>query len=241
MKTAVPPELRAESILLTVGLVEIPDRSHLRAAEQFMRELHDGILDVLEAEQPDGFYVVDLPMTYLDQLLAAPDYAAMLAAFGRDQELGVEYTQLHARARAELLRRKPSLGVQTALGTRPVAPHMFVMEPWLHQADMVETPMRLLQDFAAAALTVAATSMFVAAFPKTYAWLVGDVNLRRAQLRQHWPPYWLDHVLGVLLGAPPPAPPVPPKELPQPNAKGKPFDVNEMRTPAQSAAVPEKA
>lgn len=235
----IPPELQAEGILLATGLIAIPGRSEIAAGPQLLKDLRKGVLAVLEHADPTPFYVVDLPMSYLDKLLAPPDYAAMHAALSKLPEIAIEYPLLHQTARAALIATKPNLSIQTSLGTRPVEPQPIVMDPWLHQADIVETPMRLAQDFAAAALLSTTVNMFTRVFPKTYSWLCSEIQNRRAELGDHYPPFWLDHVLTLFLGVPFPSPPVPPAQ-PKNNTKAKPFDSDQLRTPAQETAVPIK-
>ncbi len=239
--TPPPDELRAEGILLSTGLVATPDRTSIAAAPQILKELRADLLAVLKQEQPEKFRVVDLPISYLDKLVAAPDIEAMhtaLKPYGAD--LANEYPQVHARARDALIATKPKFSVTTSLGERPFDVDAVTLFPWLHQADALETPLRLAQDVCAAALVKTVLTIFITALPKTYAWLLGELNYARTAVKVGTtPPYWLDHVLQVFMQSEPPPPPAPDQTTAS-TSKGKGIDPNQLRTDAQSANVPQK-
>lgn len=195
--------LDAEAILMATGLVETPTATHVRASRTLQKDLRDEMLAALDREEPGRLYVCPERPGYWDKLTNPPDYEAMEPVIEAmtDTETADAYKVLHQNARQTLMDLRPKSSIETVMGDVVLPLDAISEGRWLLEVDTVEGG-RLTKDLAAGALLKEEVDVFSAVFPKTYAWLLDELNValvKRAAAKKDWePPLWLADSLRVL-------------------------------------------
>jgi hypothetical protein len=232
-------------MLLATGLVENPGRTHVIAAQGLLEDLRDGVLAVLDKDDPGELETHGRTKAYFDELSKDPDYVTpqnFLKPLLGDESMA-EYMMLHAAARQMLLDRWPKSEMDTVMGSVSMPPDEESELQWLLEADTIENPNRLPKDLAAAALLPECVEVFSTAFPKTYDWLVLELKTRMIEkFAGGWrPEFWVEDALRIFMKmafdaavelSPEPDPP----EAPEVSKKG--FDSKSLKTPAQNSDFP---
>ena len=230
----------AERLLLTTGLLEVPERDQVVASRSIWRELVALLEEALEREDPGRLYATTVSGTYADRLVkAAPDYPPFIE---RHPEAGAQFQLLQTEARQRLIDSRPVTTIMTAAGERTVdvEPEGIEQKVWLMEADTIEFPRRLVHDLAAGALCYEQVLAFAAAFPETYSGLVQVAQALVNKRGVDWyPPLWLNDMLHVLyqeqLGTGVKTQQAKPRPLqPQRRTKGN-IDLESFKSPADAA------
>ena len=244
--------LDAELLLLGVGLLEPPSRSHVRAIRGLEEEIKAAVREAIDRENPGPLLDVPERVTYHARLFKyQADYAALNEVIG--PELATDYQLLHQRAQAIMLARRPVTEIQTLLGPRQVENSFDQDAQYAREAETVENHLRLPKDLAAGGVMPACVALFAGLFPEVYAmevieaWKAMRENLARDP---EWlPPQWLDGAIRILFRIPfditvdlsGPEPPqvgaAPPEATPKGKLKLRP---ERLQSPGQSIiATPE--
>ena len=194
---------QAEALLLTTGLLKLPDRTTVRAARAIEKELAAEFTAVLKRETPGRLYAIQSPRNYYDRLLKfVPDYGELIETLGPD--LGVEFQLAQMAGRNALDGRYPKLTLDTVLGERPIEASELEVNLYVIYADTVEDYLRLCHDFAAGVLAPQQVLLFKEVYPETYKFIVSEINLELAKMAgkdPEWlPPLWLSDSIKVLRG-----------------------------------------
>jgi hypothetical protein len=111
-------------MLLATGLVENPGRTHVIAAQGLLEDLRDGVLAVLDKDDPGELETHGRTKAYFDELSKDPDYVTpqnFLKPLLGDESMA-EYMMLHAAARQMLLDRWPKSEMDTVMGSVSMPP-----------------------------------------------------------------------------------------------------------------------
>lgn len=193
----------AEALLLTTGLLKLPDRTSVRAARAVQKELVAELKAALKRETPGRLYAIQAPRNYYDRLLKfKPEYGPMIEVLG--PELGTEFQIAQLNGQNAMDTRYPKTSIDTVLGPRFIEAPELEINLFVIYADTVEDYTRLLHDFAAGVLAPQQVVLFKEVFPETYKFLIGELQYELAKMAgadPEWlPPLWLSDSIKVLLG-----------------------------------------
>jgi hypothetical protein len=194
----IPP---AEALLLTTGLIKLPDKTTIRAAQAVEREIAAEIKAAIARENPGRLYALQTPANYFERLVKfEADYADMIEQLG--PELGGEFQLKQMEAQQELLKAYPRKTIDTVVGPRPVETSEIERALYNLVADTIEDYLRLVRDLAAGVLTRAQVDIFKLIYPETFSFIgmtVTDELIRYTSKDLEWlPPLWLSDAIKTL-------------------------------------------
>lgn len=197
--------LDAETLLLGTGLLEMPAREHVRAGGEILRDMEEGMRDVMDRENPARLILYPERVRYWDRLRVEPDYDDLLAAAEKVVPGGIadEFVALHAVARQVLMDLRPKVTIRTVLGPKEMPLDALSQGRWELLVDVVEGA-RIVKDLAAGALLADEVMVFQSVFPDAYKRLrtiEGEQLDKRSAKSASWVPEpWLGQSLLVFEG-----------------------------------------
>ncbi len=211
--------LQAEFLLLRTGLLEYPEKSHVRATSLMAKEITDACASIVKQSKPKELRAVPKRKTYYDQLVKDAhdvDYAKVtpgVALLIGAEEAGA-WQLLRMAAQQRLITQRPVTEMQTLVGPVAIPNSPDQDAQYALEAETMENHMRCLQDAQAGALLLSQLQLWAGLFPETYKLIAGNPKegelgaVRQAMAErkmkdQEWyPPSWLDGTLRVLLQVP---------------------------------------
>ena len=193
----------AEALLLTTGLLKLPDKTSVRAARAVEKEIVAELKAALKRERPGRLYVLQAPRNYFDRLLKfQPDYAETIEYLG--PELGAEYQIAQMQASQLMQDIYPRKTIDTELGPRAVEISEIDINLYTILADTIEDYLRIPRDLAAGVLTSAQVQQYKTVYPDSYKFINQTVTDELIKMGTGDPdlilPLWLEDSIRVLRG-----------------------------------------
>lgn len=194
----------AELLLLTTGVLDLPDAANIRATRTIEEDLKARMEALLERTKPAKLSPLKVGKRFFPRLVAfRPDYSDMPEV---EDEFGLatktRFQFLQQKAKAELEARHRVTVIDTVLGPRPVPSSYLDEESYRVLADTIQDELRLVRDMASGVLISDQVALFEACLPETYNFLLvtmSDWLVKQASANPEWlPPEWLSSRIRIL-------------------------------------------
>ncbi len=191
----------AETLLMATGLLKLPDKTTVRAARSYEKEILAELRLALKRENQGRLYAIQSPRNYYDRLYKfIPEYGPVIEYLG--PELGAEYQVAQSTAAQIMSDLYPRVSVETVLGPKAVEASEIDTNLYVIQADTVEDYLRLVRDFAGGVLVPQQVDLYSQVYPGAYQVILdglADELAKKGGADPDWlPPLWLSDMIKIL-------------------------------------------
>lgn len=190
-----------EALLMATGLLKLPDKTSIRAARSYEKEILTEFKAALRRENQGRLYAIQAPRNYYDRLYKfVPEYGPTIELLG--PETGALYQIGQSTAAQVMANLYPKVTVETVLGPKPVEASEMATNLYVILADTVEDYLRLVHDFAGGVLIPQQVDLYQQVYPDAYQTLrdtLADELAKLGGADPDWlPPLWLSDMIRIL-------------------------------------------